>query len=197
MDTFVRSNLDPEVGDLEHREYYRELLALRRTLLPGPVETIVDEEARFLRVRRGDVELLMNFSRRRARRRPAVVGSGPMTDGVARLAVPARCAVWDGRGTNFALFSENAESVELCLFDADDHETRIEVRERTALPLALLPAGRRARASGTGTGCTGPTTRVAGHRFNPTKLLIDPYAKAIDGTGGVRHRQRAALRARR
>ena len=62
MDTFVRSHLHPEVGDLEHREYYRELLALRRTLLPGPVETTVDEEARFLRVRRGDVELLMNFS---------------------------------------------------------------------------------------------------------------------------------------
>jgi maltooligosyltrehalose trehalohydrolase len=62
MDTFVRSHLDPDAGEAAHRAYYRELLARRRTLPPGPVETLVDEEARFLRVRRGDVELLMNFS---------------------------------------------------------------------------------------------------------------------------------------
>ena len=89
-------------------------------------------------------------------------------------------ARWDGRGTNFALFSENAESVELCLFDADDHETRIEVRERTALHWhCYLP--------GVGPGqrygyrVYGPYDPAAGHRFNPTKLLIDPYAKAIEG----------------
>ncbi len=57
----ARSSI-PTSGDPEHREYYRWLLALRRTLPPGPIETTVDEEARFLRVRRGDVELLMNFS---------------------------------------------------------------------------------------------------------------------------------------
>jgi len=62
MQTFVRSHLDPGAGDPEHRAYYRELLALRRTLPAGPIETTVDEDARFLRVRRGDVELLMNFS---------------------------------------------------------------------------------------------------------------------------------------
>jgi maltooligosyltrehalose trehalohydrolase len=60
--TFARSRLDPTDGDAEHRAYYRGLLALRRRLPPGPVDTVVDEEARFLRVRRGDVELLMNFS---------------------------------------------------------------------------------------------------------------------------------------
>jgi maltooligosyltrehalose trehalohydrolase len=62
MDTFVRSHLDPAAGDEEHRAYYRELLALRRSLPAGPIATTVDEEARFLRVRRGDVELLANFS---------------------------------------------------------------------------------------------------------------------------------------
>ena len=62
METFVRSHVHPDAGDPEHREYYRELLALRGTLRPGPVETSVDEQHRFLRVRRGDVELLMNFS---------------------------------------------------------------------------------------------------------------------------------------
>jgi isoamylase len=89
-------------------------------------------------------------------------------------------ARWDGVGTNFSLFSENAESVELCLFDFDDHETRIEVRERTALHWhCYLP--------GVGPGqrygyrVYGPYDPDAGHRFNPTKLLIDPYAKAIEG----------------
>jgi maltooligosyltrehalose trehalohydrolase len=62
MDTFVRSHVAPDAGDTGHRAYYRELLALRRTLPAGPVETTADEEARFLRVQRGDVELLMNFS---------------------------------------------------------------------------------------------------------------------------------------
>jgi isoamylase len=42
-------------------------------------------------------------------------------------------AIWDGEGTNFSLFSEHAERVELCLFDDADAETRIEVTERTAL----------------------------------------------------------------
>jgi len=88
--------------------------------------------------------------------------------------------MWDGRGTNFALFSENAERVELCLFDADGAESRIEVTEHTVFNWhCYLP------------GC-GPGTRYAyrvhgpydpetGMRFNPTKLLIDPYAKAIEG----------------
>lgn len=60
--TFARSKLDPAHSDAEHRAYYRHLLELRRSLPAGPVEVVADEEARFLRVRRGDVELLMNFS---------------------------------------------------------------------------------------------------------------------------------------
>ena len=94
-------------------------------------------------------------------------------------------ARWDGRGTNFSLFSEHAERVELCLFDgdgADDAvvEQRVELVERTAFNWhAYLP--------GVGPGqrygyrVHGPYAPGDGHRFNPVKLLIDPYAKAIEG----------------
>ncbi|HEY5273061.1 MAG TPA: glycogen debranching protein GlgX [Acidimicrobiales bacterium] len=89
-------------------------------------------------------------------------------------------AVWDGGGINFSLFSEHAERVELCLFDSEDHETRVELEQRTALNWhCYLP--------GTGPGqryayrVYGPYEPETGYRFNPAKLLIDPYAKAIDG----------------
>ncbi len=89
-------------------------------------------------------------------------------------------ATWDGGGTNFSLFSEHAEGVELCLFDDEDNETRIEVPERRALNWhCYLP--------GVGPGqrygyrVRGPYAPLDGHRFNSSKLLIDPYAKAIDG----------------
>jgi isoamylase len=85
----------------------------------------------------------------------------------------------DGEGTNFSVFSENAEGVELCLFDGDV-ETRIAVTSRTAFNWhCYLP--------GVGPGqrygyrVHGPYDPAAGHRFNPAKLLIDPYAKAIEG----------------
>jgi maltooligosyltrehalose trehalohydrolase len=61
-DTFLRSKLDPGAGDDEHRAYYRRLLELRRTLPPEWHVDEVDEEGRFLRIRRGDAELLVNFS---------------------------------------------------------------------------------------------------------------------------------------
>jgi isoamylase len=87
---------------------------------------------------------------------------------------------WDGNGTNFALFSENAERVELCLFDAEENETRVDVAEHTAFNWhCYIP--------GVGPGqrygyrVYGPYEPAAGHRFNPSKLLIDPYAKAIEG----------------
>jgi isoamylase len=88
---------------------------------------------------------------------------------------------WDGQGTNFSLFSERAERVELCLFHDDGgEEERIEVVERTAHNWhCYLP--------GVGPGqcygyrVHGPYAPMDGNRFNPAKLLIDPYAKAIDG----------------
>jgi maltooligosyltrehalose trehalohydrolase len=62
MSTFEHSKLDPATGDAEHLAYYRQLLELRRQLAPGPVRAEVDEAARFLRVWRADVELLVNFA---------------------------------------------------------------------------------------------------------------------------------------
>jgi glycogen operon protein len=89
-------------------------------------------------------------------------------------------ATWDGRGTNFSLFSEHAEGVELCLFADDDEEERIELTQRNALNWhCYLP--------GVGPGqrygyrVRGRYAPAEGHRFNPAKLLLDPYAKAIDG----------------
>jgi len=86
---------------------------------------------------------------------------------------------WDGSGTNFSLFSEHAERVELCLFDDTDGETRIEVRERTAFNwhcyLPDVGPGQRY-----GYRVHGPYDPARGHRFNPAKLLIDPYAKSIE-----------------
>jgi isoamylase len=87
---------------------------------------------------------------------------------------------WDGEGTNFSLFSENAERVELCLFDEHGGEERVELSERTAFNWHCYLPG------------VGPGTRYgyrvhgqydppSGRRFNPAKLLIDPYAKQIDG----------------
>ena len=90
-------------------------------------------------------------------------------------------AEWDGEGVNFSLFSENAVRVELCLFNhAGDEEERIEVTERTAFNWhCYLP--------GVGPGqhyayrVHGPYRPEEGLRFNPAKVLIDPYAKSIDG----------------
>ena len=62
-ETFLRSKLDPAHGDPAHRRYYGELLALRRRLAGAPIEIDeVDERRRLLRFRRGDVELVANFS---------------------------------------------------------------------------------------------------------------------------------------
>jgi glycogen operon protein len=89
-------------------------------------------------------------------------------------------ATYDGGGTNFAIFSEVAERVELCLFDDDGVETRIDLPEREALVWhgylpRVLPGQRY------GYRVHGPYEPAAGLRCNPSKLLLDPYAKAIDG----------------
>ncbi|HLL76038.1 MAG TPA: glycogen debranching protein GlgX [Pyrinomonadaceae bacterium] len=93
-------------------------------------------------------------------------------------------ATWDGAGVNFALFSENATAVELCLFDSSDpaREThRIRLVEHTdQVWHAYLPEARPGQLYGYRV--HGPYEPQAGHRFNPAKLLLDPYAKAINGT---------------
>jgi isoamylase len=88
--------------------------------------------------------------------------------------------MWDGNGTNFSLFSENAERVELCLFDGDDGETRVELIEREAFNWHCYVPGI-GPGQRYGYRVHGAYDPVAGRRFNPHKLLIDPYAKAIEG----------------
>ncbi len=93
-------------------------------------------------------------------------------------------ATWDGAGVNFALFSEHATGVELCLFDAGDprRETdRLRLPERTDLVWHLyLPEARPGQLYGYRV--HGPHAPADGHRFNPAKLLLDPYARAIAGS---------------
>jgi isoamylase len=90
-------------------------------------------------------------------------------------------AVWDGRGVNFALFSENATQVELCLFDSIDdaaESQRIPLMEQTDMVWhTYLPDVRPGQLYGYRV--HGPYDPASGHRFNAAKLVIDPYARAI------------------
>ncbi len=93
-----------------------------------------------------------------------------------------RGATWDGRGANFALFSEHAGRVELCLFDATGKREvqRIDLRDRTdQIWHCYLPEARPGLLYGYRV--HGPYDPARGHRFNPNKLLIEPYAKDIVG----------------
>jgi isoamylase len=92
-------------------------------------------------------------------------------------------ANWDGAGVNFSLFSENATGVELCLYDDRDSNletSRIAITEQTDnvwhIYLQGVKPGLRY-----GYRVRGPYDPNNGHRFNPAKLLVDPYAKSIDG----------------
>src|SRR5690606_22891681 len=90
-------------------------------------------------------------------------------------------ANWNGEGTNFALFSAHAERVELCLFDEAGNETqRLTLPEYTdEIWHGFVP--------GVGPGqlygyrVHGPYDPANGHRFNPNKLLLDPYARELHG----------------
>ena len=89
-------------------------------------------------------------------------------------------ARWDGSGTNFSLFSEHAERVVLCLFDDYGEETCFDVESRRAQHWHIYVPGV-GPGQRYGYRVHGPFEPHNGHRFNPAKLLIDPYAKAIDG----------------
>nr|WP_210422172.1 glycogen debranching protein GlgX [Microvirga ossetica] len=91
-------------------------------------------------------------------------------------------ATWDGLGVNFAIFSANATKVELCLFDEEGRQEleRIELPEYTdEVWHGYLPDAR----PGTTYGYRvhGPYDPASGHRFNPNKLLMDPYARQLIG----------------
>jgi glycogen operon protein len=89
-------------------------------------------------------------------------------------------ANFDGTGTNFSLFSEVAERVELCLFDDQGQETRVDLPESTALCWhGYLPNIRPGQRYGYRV--HGPWAPDSGQWCNPAKLLLDPYAKAVDG----------------
>jgi glycogen operon protein len=89
-------------------------------------------------------------------------------------------ATYDGTGTYFSLFSEAADAVELCLFDADGAETRVPLTEVDGFCwhgyLPRIGIGQRY-----GFRVHGPWDPAEGERCNPNKLLLDPYAKAVDG----------------
>ena len=89
-------------------------------------------------------------------------------------------ATFDGTGTNFALFSEVAEKVELCLISEDGTEERVSLPEVDAFVWhAYLPSVQPGQRYGYRV--HGPYEPRNGHRCNPAKLLLDPYARAIDG----------------
>jgi isoamylase len=106
---------------------------------------------------------------------------------LSRIILPGRPhplgASYDGRGVNFAIYSEHAEEVELCLFDSVDsgRETeRIRLRERSGFVWhAYLPDMQPGQVYGYRV--HGPYAPERGHRFNPLKLLLDPYARAVHG----------------
>ncbi len=88
-------------------------------------------------------------------------------------------AAYDGAGVNFAVHSAHADAIDLCLFDADGGETRIPLPGRTGAVF-------HGRAEGLALGARygfrahGPFAPHKGHRFNPAKLLVDPFAAALD-----------------
>jgi isoamylase len=89
-------------------------------------------------------------------------------------------ATYDGSGTNFSVFSGLAQSIRLCLFDDDDVETEVELPEHTALVhhgyVPGIGPGQRY-----GYRVDGPYEPHNGCRCNPAKLMIDPYATAVEG----------------
>ncbi len=95
-----------------------------------------------------------------------------------------RGATFDGKGTNFALFSQHATAVTLCLFDESGVETRHPLLDKsTDVWHGYLPAV--APGQRYGYRVDGPFDPRAGHRFNPHKLVIDPYARGFSGRADV------------
>ncbi len=92
-------------------------------------------------------------------------------------------ATYDGTGVNFAVFSEVAERIELCLIDDDLVETKVDLPETDGFVwhgyVPYIQPGQRY-----GFRVHGPYDPSQGHRCNPSKLLLDPYAKAIEGQAG-------------
>ncbi len=179
-DEFTESNEISDSSDLDETEVATELeldLELEtdretEVVAEAVTETVIETEA-MLEIAEEEKEPLV-----------------PVWVTPSAISSPVRCwpgkpyplgATWDGRGVNFAIYAENAERIELCLFGTQDEpseEVRIPLTERThqswhvflpdALPGQLY-----------GYRVYGPYDPERGHRFNPNKILLDPYAKAI------------------
>src|SRR3954447_22162886 len=91
-------------------------------------------------------------------------------------------ATWDGVGTNFAIYSENAEGVELCLFEHDGRTQSdcYAITERTGGVWHIYLVGVKPGQL-YGYRVHGPYDPERGFRFNPSKLVVDPYVKAVAG----------------
>lgn len=93
-------------------------------------------------------------------------------------------STWDGNGVNFTLYSENATAVELCLFDSENEDReslKFNITEQTDFNWHIYVQGLQPGQL-YGFRVHGPYEPENGHRFNPAKLLLDPYAKALSGT---------------
>jgi glycogen operon protein len=128
------------------------------------------------------VDISADRDSRRAAERPAGVKPDALISAVWPGQAYPRGATWDGEGVNFSLFSAHAEKVELCIFDdTGRHEIqRLNIRERTDGNWhAYLPEARPGLLYGYRV--HGPYDPERGQRFNPHKLLIEPYAKHLQG----------------
>ena len=104
----------------------------------------------------------------------------PVADTLLPSSATALGALWDGRGAHFAVFAEDAEAVELCLFDARGEECRLQLPDCTnGIWRGYLPRVQPGQRYGYRV--YGPYDPQRGHRFNPHKLLIDPYARQLAG----------------
>ena len=221
-ETFRRSKLT-RTGEPEGlRDLYARLLAARRAIGPGEAAADYDEHAGLAAgLRRGDHLVLANFARSPVHvpvDRPlelllathhATVEPGHVVLPAARRSAAAMTvdavwpgqtfplgATWDGSGTNFSLFTEHAERVELCLFDGDDDEQRDRADRAHRPHLALLPARRR----------PGPALRLprprplrprAGPPLQPGQAAARPVREVDRRPGALGRGQRPALRADR
>ncbi len=182
VESFELSKLAPR----EPEQLYVDLLRLRREL-PRELEVSFDEDARTLELRRGRATLRADFAERDSGAPRMRVWPGkPFPLGPS----------WDGEGTNFSLFSEHAEKVELCLFDATDRETRYELTERTAFNwhgyLPGIGPGQRY-----GYRVHGAWAPEQGHRFNAEEAADRPVREVDRGRDPLGLREHAPVRARR
>ena len=219
--TFERSKLTRTASRTACYDLHAALLRARRDLLPaGDVDDVdYDERAGWLAVRRGEHTLLANFARipvhvparadrgsrprhalahARARLRrpcPLVRSARPLMEVWPGAPFPLG-PTWDGEGTNFSIFSEHAERVELCLFDSEDRETCVELTERTSFNwhcyLPGVHAGQRY-----GYRVHGPVRPAVRAALQLREAADGPVREVDRGPDPVRRGQRAPVRAPR